>query len=66
MTDEAIVASASAAFDVGKPMDNTDFELVWRKRVIRTLVTGALQELRGDDVRAMRFSLARRELLYVA
>jgi len=65
LTDDAIAAAASAAFDVGKPMDNTDFELVWRKRVIRTLVTGALQELRGDDVKAMRFSLARRSLLQV-
>jgi len=27
-------------------MDNTDFELVWRSGMVRTLVTCALRELR--------------------
>ena len=44
-------------------MDNTDFELVWRKRMIRSLVTYALRELRGDDVTPLRASLARQTLL---
>jgi len=28
-------------------MDNTDFELVWRKMVVRTLVRDALREIRA-------------------
>ena len=35
-------------------MDNTDFDLVWRKRMTRALVGYALRELRGDDMREMR------------
>ena len=59
LTDEVIASAADAAYDVAKPMDNTDFELVWRKRMVRSLVTYALRELRGDDVTALRLSLAR-------
>ena len=46
-----IAAAADAAYEIAKPMDNTDFELVWRKKMIRALVTYALRELRGDDMR---------------
>jgi 4-hydroxybenzoyl-CoA reductase subunit beta len=62
LTDEVIAAAADAAYQIAKPMDNTDFELVWRKRMVRTLVTCALRELRGDDMRAMRLKLARQML----
>jgi 4-hydroxybenzoyl-CoA reductase subunit beta len=62
LTDEAISAAADAAFTIAKPMDNTDFELVWRKKMIRTLVTAALRDVRGDDMRAMRQRLARQIL----
>lgn len=48
LTDNVVAAAADAAYDVAKPMDNTDFELVWRKKVVRALVTSALRELRGD------------------
>ena len=48
LSDDAIAAAADAAYDVAKPMDNTDFELVWRKKTVRALVTSALRELRGD------------------
>jgi 4-hydroxybenzoyl-CoA reductase subunit beta len=48
LDDEAIAAAADAAYDVAKPMDNTDFELVWRKKTVRSLVTSALREVRGD------------------
>jgi 4-hydroxybenzoyl-CoA reductase subunit beta len=48
LDDEVIAAAADASYDVAKPMDNTDFELVWRKKVVRALVTAALRELRGD------------------
>jgi hypothetical protein len=44
-------------------MDNTDFELVWRKKMVRSLVTYALSEVRGDDMKARRRQLARQELL---
>ena len=59
LTDERIAAAADAAYEIAKPMDNTDFELVWRKKMIRALVTNALRELRGDDVRDARVRLAK-------
>jgi CO/xanthine dehydrogenase FAD-binding subunit len=62
LDDAAIAEAADAAYDVAKPMDNTDFELVWRKKMIRALVTYALQELRGDDMRQRRLSIARQLL----
>jgi hypothetical protein len=40
-------------------MDNTDFNLLWRKRVLRDLVLYALRELRGDDVRELRRKVSR-------
>ena len=42
-----------------KPMDNTDFNLLWRKRVMRDFVTYALRELRGDDMREVRWKVSR-------
>ena len=46
LTDDAIAASAQAAFKPAKPMDNTDFGLAWRKEMTRTYVRRALEELR--------------------
>lgn len=63
LTDDAIAAAAAVASEVAKPMDNTDFELVWRKKMVRSLVADALREVRGDDMRARRRQLARQELL---
>ena len=63
LTDEAIAAAAAVASEVAKPMDNTDFELVWRKKVIRTLVADALREIRGDDMRVRRQQIARQPVL---
>lgn len=65
LTDDLIAEAASAAADIAKPMDNTDFELVWRKAMVRTLVANALHDVRGDDMRARRRQLARQELLMV-
>ncbi len=65
LSDELIEQAAAAAGDIAKPMDNTDFELVWRKRMVRTLVANALKEVRGDDMRVERKRLARMELLSV-
>jgi 4-hydroxybenzoyl-CoA reductase subunit beta len=46
LTDELIAEAAAASSDIAKPMDNTDFELVWRKMMVRTLVRDALREIR--------------------
>jgi 4-hydroxybenzoyl-CoA reductase subunit beta len=58
LTDAAIAEAADLAFSVAKPMDNTDFALVWRKRVTRDFVGYALRELRGDDVSGLRYRRA--------
>ncbi len=62
LTDDRIAVAADAAFDIAKPMDNTDFSLVWRKRMVRALVGYALREARGDDMRHTRLTLARQVL----
>ncbi|HZP47319.1 MAG TPA: FAD binding domain-containing protein [Vicinamibacterales bacterium] len=48
LDDDAIARAAELAAQPARPMDNTDFTLVWRKRVTRAYVTSALRELRGD------------------
>jgi 4-hydroxybenzoyl-CoA reductase subunit beta len=58
-TDDRIVAVADLAAHPARPMDNTDFGLVWRKRLTRDVVGYALRELRGDDMREVRRRLAR-------
>jgi 4-hydroxybenzoyl-CoA reductase subunit beta len=59
LTDAAIANAAERAAQPARPMDNTDFTLVWRKRVTRDFVTYALRELRGDDMRAVRRRLSK-------
>ncbi|HEU5465857.1 MAG TPA: FAD binding domain-containing protein [Gemmatimonadales bacterium] len=44
---EAVDKAAEAAFRPAKPMDNTDFDLSWRKQMTRVYVKRALEELRG-------------------
>jgi 4-hydroxybenzoyl-CoA reductase subunit beta len=66
LTDASIANAAEGAYEVAKPMDNTDFDLVWRKRMSRVLVGYALQELRGDDLRGQRVTLARQTLTVVS
>lgn len=43
---DTIAAAAEAAYRPSKPMDNTDFDLSWRKQMTRVYVTRALEELR--------------------
>jgi len=62
LDDEVIGQAAKAAAEIAKPMDNTDFELVWRKKMVHSLVTYALQEVRGDDMRERRLRIARQLL----
>ena len=47
LDDDAIAAAAEAAYRPSKPLDNTDFELSWRKQMTRVYVRRALQELRS-------------------
>jgi 4-hydroxybenzoyl-CoA reductase subunit beta len=62
LTDEVIAHAADTAAKPAKPMDNTDFDLTWRKRVMKDVVAYALRELRGDDVREWRRKLSRQML----
>jgi len=59
LTDDGIARAAELAAKPAKPMDNTDFNLLWRKRVVREFVSYALRELRGDDMRELRWKLSR-------
>src|SRR5256712_2379889 len=45
--DAATAEAAAAAYRPAKPLDNTDFDLSWRKQMTRVHVTRALEELRG-------------------
>jgi len=47
LTDDAIAAAAEAAYRPSKPMDNTDFDLSWRKQMTQVYVKRALEELRA-------------------
>ncbi len=62
LSHERIAEAAHAAAQPARPMDNTDFTLVWRKRMVKSFVTYALRELRGDDMRADRYKIARQLL----
>ena len=59
LSQEAIAEAAGLAARIAKPLDNTDFDMTWRKRVTAEFVTYALRELRGDDMRPERMLLAR-------
>lgn len=59
LTPRAIEEAAALAARIAKPLDNTDFDMTWRKRVTAEFVTYALRELRGDDMRAERESFTR-------
>lgn len=51
---DSIAEAAALAARIAKPLDNTDFDMSWRKKVSGEFVTCALRELRGDDMRAER------------
>ena len=59
LNQRAIEEAASLAARIAKPLDNTDFDMTWRKKVTAEFVTYALRELRGDDVHAERESFTR-------
>jgi 4-hydroxybenzoyl-CoA reductase subunit beta len=59
LTAESIGEAAILAARIAKPLDNTDFDMSWRKKVTGEFVTNVLRELRGDDVRRERESYMR-------
>jgi 4-hydroxybenzoyl-CoA reductase subunit beta len=59
LNQSSIEEAAALAARIAKPLDNTDFDMTWRKRVTAEFVTYALRELRGDDVTAERESFTR-------
>ncbi|MBA0086958.1 MAG: FAD binding domain-containing protein [Acidobacteria bacterium Pan2503] len=59
LDEESIAQAATLAARIAKPLDNTDFDMTWRKRVTAEFVTCALRELRGDDMRGERLLLTR-------
>lgn len=63
LDDDTIAEAAVLAASRAKPMDNTDFDLYWRKRVVGEYVRHALREIRGDDVREVRLRTARQALV---
>jgi len=46
LDDAAIAAATDAAYRPAKPLDNTDFDLSWRKQMTRVYVSRALDEIR--------------------
>ena len=61
LNPEVIERAATLAARLAKPLDNTDFEMSWRKKVATEFVTYALRELRGDDMGAERLQLTRHD-----
>jgi len=59
LSSETIAEAAALAARIAKPLDNTDFDMSWRKKVTAEFVTYALRELRGDDVTAERTAITR-------
>ena len=59
LIQQTIEEAAALAARIAKPLDNTDFDMTWRKRVTAEFVTYALRELRGDDLRVERESFTR-------
>lgn len=49
LSRETVDAAAEACFRRGKPLDNTDFGMHWRKRMIREQVREVLTALREKD-----------------
>ena len=62
LTDEVIEEVGALCSRAASPVKNTDFSPHWRKRAVARLAAYALQELRGDDMRATREKIARQAL----
>jgi len=62
LTDDVIAEAGRMVASRAKPMDNTDFDVYWRKEVVAEFTGYALRELRGDDMDSVRLRIARRTL----
>ena len=62
LTDDVIAEAGRIVASRAKPMDNTDFDVYWRKQVVAEFVAYALKEIRGDDMGTVRLRIARRAL----
>jgi 4-hydroxybenzoyl-CoA reductase subunit beta len=62
LNHETIEQAATLAAGIARPLDNTDFDMTWRKKVAVEFVTYALCEIRGDDMRIERQNLTRHAL----
>lgn len=51
LTEESIEEAAAICAKPSKPLDNTDFEYAWRKKMVRVYVARALRALRDDFAR---------------
>ncbi|MFI5281474.1 MAG: FAD binding domain-containing protein [Gemmatimonadales bacterium] len=49
LSDDVIREFAELCWKHARPLDNTDFDLAWRKKVVKSYVVGALKELRGQQ-----------------
>ncbi|MBI2150482.1 MAG: FAD binding domain-containing protein [Acidobacteria bacterium] len=47
LTEDTVREAAEAAYRPAKPLDNTDFHMLWRKEMTRYYVAGALREVGG-------------------
>ncbi len=54
LTEDAIAAAGKAARSLATPLDNTDFAMQWRARMVEVYVEGALRELGGLPARTTR------------
>jgi 4-hydroxybenzoyl-CoA reductase subunit beta len=61
LSDEVIEETGKLAAKRGKPMDNADFTVHWRKRVANSFVGYALRELRGDDMSEIRMRVSKHD-----
>ncbi|MFN0205587.1 MAG: FAD binding domain-containing protein [Planctomycetota bacterium] len=62
LDDATLSRAADIASELAKPMDNTDFMLGWRKRMAREFVIYALRDLRGENLRDVRYKYAKQSL----
>ncbi|HYL63814.1 MAG TPA: FAD binding domain-containing protein [Candidatus Methylomirabilis sp.] len=62
LSADAIAEAATLAARIAKPLDNTDFDMSWRKKVTAEFATYALRELHGDDMRRERASFTHIDL----
>ena len=52
LSDDVIREFADACWKHARPLDNTDFDLAWRKKVAKSYVIGVLKELREGTARS--------------